>query len=129
MRVISVDGKVIYNTTRIDRAKYIKGGKYTSEFPYTFIYDDYLFIMNSQAKNVTLYSIFRNPIEAYLMHQNNIGENIQCIKYTDIDVFTPDDVTDIAIEMCAQELIQFFNTMGVEDTRNDSADNPPEKSK
>lgn len=130
IRVMSFDGSVKINRTTITDAKYISGGKYTKEMPFYFFYDEYLYVINSKIKYITIQGLFRDPVEAYVLHyKNNNNGDVPCVKYTELDIYTPEEIADTAIEMSAKELIEEFVKLGVEDVRNDSRDNPQEKSK
>jgi len=121
IRVTSLDGSTVYNTTSY-KSKSYNGGKYTKASPMAYLSPNgHLYITNTLALDaVTVIGVFKDPIAASTF-PSFCTPNKDCIAYLDYDFPVDADIERVLVQMSADELINNFKK-GQRDFQNNSQD-------
>lgn len=119
--ITSVDGKMVFYKVEPDLINYINGYRYLKDKPLFFIYDDYLYVINSvPPRVVSMTAVFENPVDV-LEFLNNSGCNPNCISAYDMEFPIDDEYIEDVLAIAKDELIRIFPRF-IEDRTNDSKD-------
>lgn len=126
-RVSSFDMGVIYSPITPAEINYKKGSKYTSQKPDYFIENGgHLFTLNRiGSKVVSVTGIFEEPWEVKKFPSfcpGDCKDCDECQSIFDMEFPIDGDLVDVFIELCAQELIDYFSKQSQDLTNNSSDD-------
>lgn len=124
--VTSLDGSVIYSEIGWTEYKYKQGNKYTGSKPDYFIRDGYLYLTyKSGPKVVTITGLFQDPVEAesFPSYCDNCEDCQDCDSPLEKEFPIDDELLDVLVEFCIQELVVMFSQSQQDKTNNSQDDN------
>lgn len=120
--VTSIDGSVIFDISSFEGQRYDKGKKYTAKKSNFYIKNQYGYInYNSKLKGISLYSLFNDPIEAYLFPSCGDCDDCKCKDVLDIEFPIDRDTLETVVKIASNELVSMFFQMK-EDRNNNAMD-------
>ncbi len=120
-RISSIDGKVIFSKTSLEKLSRLKGNRYTSNNPFFYVRDNYLYIENRKGIDVvSVEAIFADPVEAYL-HPSYCDLNNDCTSILEKRFPIDDSLIETVVRSTVYELVNSF-TKVKEDTTNDTSE-------
>jgi hypothetical protein len=126
--VTTLDGGKKLDEVKWHTSKYGKGAKYTSGFLSYYIYDGYMFVTTKKKPAILTATALFEDIEAAYKYPSCCDDGRECMNILDQPFPLEGELFEAAIELSAQELIDWFNK-NREDKTNDSSDNPSNESK
>lgn len=104
--VQSSDWEVKFDYLNVNATRYLFYNKYTTQKPFYFLFDDYLYLLNvSGIQYVSMTAIFKDTIESF--YNFICGDNTGCIKYNsylDRELAVDGNVIPTIIQMAIQEI-------------------------
>ncbi len=120
-RVSSIDGKVIFSETSLEKLSRLRGNRYTTSNPFWYIRDNYLYIENRKGIDfISIEAIFADPVEVYL-YSSYCDQDTDCDSILDRKFPTDDSLIEPIIRSTVYELVGSFTKIK-EDTTNDTSD-------
>lgn len=120
-RVSSVDGKVIFSETSLEKLDRLKGNRYTTNNPFFYIRDNYLYIENRKGIDViSVEAIFTDPVEVYL-YPSYCDSSDDCTSILEKRFPIDSSLIETVIRSTVYELVSSF-TKVKEDTTNDTSE-------
>lgn len=127
--VTSLDGNIVYSELTWQDKKYKQFDKYTSHKPDYFISGEYLYVTaKNDAEVIRIEILLEDPVEGYTYPMYCPDVNDSCESVFDKEFHLDNSMLDAAIELSVQELIAVFN-QGIEDSSNNTKDNPEQNTK
>lgn len=124
--VSTIDGSIIYSEIGWNEYKYKKGNKYTANKPDYFIRNGHIFLTyKSGPKVVTVTGLFEDPWEAekFPSFCEDCTDCVNCENVLDKEFPLDNDLLDVLVEFCIQELIVIFTQNQQDKTNNSKDDN------
>lgn len=126
--VANLTGDIIFSYKPWEDFKYLKGEKYTQNFPYyTFVDNKLLIYYHSSPEIITIQAVFEDLLIS-LKSRQYCDNNTKCFNILEQEFPIESDLIEPLIEISALELIEKFN-QSLEDKTNNSSDSIKEQSK
>lgn len=125
--VTSLDGSVIYSETSWNEYKYKNSKKYAKNKPDFFIRNEHLYITyKTGPRIISITGLFEDPLIAanYPSYCDEDCEDCQnCQSYEEQEFPIDNELLDVLIEFCVQELVILFSQSFQDTTNNTKDDN------
>lgn len=121
--LMSVDGGKKFDATNKSELLHIRGNKYTSDSERYLIENGYLFVYGKRIPEVVmLRALFEDPFEVnkFIKYCPENASN-ECFDILTTEFPIDADLTDVMIQLTAEELISIFSQMP-QDVKNDNSD-------
>lgn len=126
-QLASLDNSIAFDYKEFENFKYVRGRKYTSNKPFYFFRNGYLYLGSIKTlPAIPVVGMFHDPVEAYLYPSCDECADCNCKEPYDMEFPLDGELLKPVVELAYQETLQIFSQMK-EDKMNDASDDGDSK--